>query len=156
MKDLGTLSGNSSFATAINNRGQIIGESGNNILSSKVSVPDSHAILWSLPLPPSSLSPEEQLKKMIAEVEKLIQSGELRKVTGRGLIIELQVILKRAQREKNKTACWLLQSLSQQIKGLVKSRKLSSGNGTNLINMAAEVGICPDEWKGHHKKCGRR
>jgi hypothetical protein len=75
------------------------------------------------------------------------------------LIIELQVILKKVQREKNKTACWLLQSVSNQIKGLVKSRKLSSGNGTNLINMAAEVGICADERKGHHKthkKCGKK
>jgi probable HAF family extracellular repeat protein len=158
MKDLGILGGNSSFATVINNRGQIIGESGNNILG-KVRVPDSHAILWSLPLPPSSLSPEEQLKKMIAEVEKLIRSGELRKVPGRGLIIELQVILKKVQREKNKTACWLLHSFTHQIQGLVKSRKLSSANGKNLIDMAAEVGTCADEWKGHHKnhkKCGKK
>jgi probable HAF family extracellular repeat protein len=159
MKDLGTLGGNSSFATAINNRGQIIGGSGDNITSRSSSLPEAHAILWSLSLSPSSPSPEEQLKKMIAEVERLIQSGELRKVLGRGLIIELQVILKKVQREKNKTACWLLKSVSNQIKGLVKSRKLSSGNGTNLVNMAAEVEICADEWKGHHKthkKCGRK
>jgi probable HAF family extracellular repeat protein len=155
MKDLGTLVGNSSFATVINNRGQIIGESGNNILG-KATALDSHAILWSLPLPPSSLSPEEQLKKMIAEVESLIRSGELRKGIGRGLIIELNVILRKVQREKNKTACWLLQSVSHQIKGLMKSRRLSPGKGDNLINMAADVGICTDEWTGHHKKCGKK
>jgi hypothetical protein len=76
MKDLGTLGGNSSFATMINNRGQIIGESGDNILG-KVRVPDSHAILWSLP---SSIpSPEEQIKKLIEAVETLIRSGQLKK-----------------------------------------------------------------------------
>jgi probable HAF family extracellular repeat protein len=158
MKDLGSLGGNSSFATAINNRGQIIGEIGGNVMSSST-LPQTRAVLWSLPLPPSSLSPEEQLKQLIAEVEKLIRSGELRKVPGRGLIIELQVILKKVQREKNKTACWLLHSFTHQIQGLVKSRKLSSANGKNLIDMAAEVGTCADEWKGHHKnhkKCGKK
>jgi len=155
MKDLGTLGGNSSFATAINNRGQIIGGSGDSTMS-MAGLPKTRAILWSLPLPPSSPSPEEQLKKMIAEVEKLIQSGELRKVTGRGLIIELQVVLKKVQREKSKTACWLLHSLTHQIQGLVKSRKLSSANGKNLIDMATEVGTCADEWKEHYRKCGKK
>ncbi len=158
MKDLGALVGNSSFATVINNQGQIIGGSGNNIMSS-LRVSDTRAILWSLPLPPSCPSPEELLKNMIEEIERLIGSGELRKVPGRGLIIELQVILKRAQSEKNKTACWLLQSLSYQIKGLVKSRKLTPENGQNLINMASDIGICADEWRGRlktDKKCGKK
>ena len=158
MKDLGTLTGNASFATAINNRGQIIGGSGDNV-TSRARLPETRAILWSLPLPPSCPSPDELLENMIGEIERLIGSGELRKVPGRGLIIELQVILKRAQSEKNKTACWLLQSLSYQIKGLVKSRKLTIENGQNLINMASDIGICADEWRGHlttDKKCGKK
>jgi hypothetical protein len=66
------------------------------------------------------------------------------------------VILKKVQREKNKTACWLLHSVTHQIQGLVKSRKLSSANGKNLIDMATEVGTCADEWKEHHRKCGKK
>jgi probable HAF family extracellular repeat protein len=153
MKDLGTLGGNSSsFATMINNRGQIIGESGNNILG-RVRVPDSRAILWAIPS--SSPSPEEQIKKLIETVENLIRSGQLRKGIGKALIGELHWVLKKVQKEKNKTACWLLHSFTHQVKSLVKSRKLSSGNGEKLINMAAEVGICADEWRRHHKRCGK-
>jgi probable HAF family extracellular repeat protein len=153
MKDLGTLSGNSSFATAINNRGQIIGESGDNIMSSG-RAQATRAILWSLPS--SSPSPEEQIKKLIEMIESLIRSGEVRKGTGKALIVELNWVLKKLQREKMKTACWLLHSFSHQIKSLVKSRRLSSGNGKKLIDMATETAICTDEWKGHHKKCGKK
>jgi probable HAF family extracellular repeat protein len=143
MKDLGTVGGNYSAASAINNRGQIIGDSRNE-------GGQTRGILWSLP--PSSLSPEEQIKEMIETVESLIGSGELKKGIGNGLIVELRVVLKKLQKEKTKTACWLLHSFGHQIRGLVKARKLSPENGENLLHMAAEIEICADEWKGKHRK----
>jgi probable HAF family extracellular repeat protein len=156
MKDLGTLDGNSSLATFINNRGQIIGQRGNDIIENG-KVKPSHAILWSLPSPPSpSSSPEEQIKRLIAMIESLIRAGEIKKGIGKALIVELRWVLKKLEKDRNKTACWLLHSFTHQIKSLVKSRKLSSGNGEKLIQKAGEVGICVDVWKAKHKGCGKK
>jgi probable HAF family extracellular repeat protein len=131
MVDLGTLGGNSGQAHAVNSRGQIIGDSKNALNA-------IHATLWSAP----SLTPEEQVKELIAEVERLIRDRGLKREFGRALIFELQIVLQKIHRERTKMACHLLQAFTQQVKILVKFHRLSSSNGQALLDKAQEVSTC--------------
>jgi len=131
MVDLGTLGGPFSQAHAINDRGQIIGDSRN---AEKA----THATLWVV----RSSTPEEQVKEIIAEVERLIRARGMGKEFGKALIIELQVVLKKIQREKMKGACHLLHAFIHQVKVLVKAHRLSFPDGRALLDKAQEVSIC--------------
>ena len=131
MVDLGTLGGNYGLAHAINNQGQIIGDSRN-------AANATHATLWLAP----SLTPEDQVKELIDDVEGLIRTRDLKKEFGKILIFELEIALKKIQREKMKRACHILDAFTHQVKMLVKAHRLSSQNGQALVDQADEVSAC--------------
>jgi hypothetical protein len=66
----------------------------------------------------------------------------LRKWIGNTLICELQAALKKLKKEKDKKACRILHSFTQQIKFLVKTRRIPSPIGDSLIQKVGEVSVC--------------
>ena len=82
------------------------------------------------------------MKELIAAVERLIVSRELKRAFGNALLFELQVVLKKIQGEKTRIACRLLDVFTHQVKILVKTHRLSSPSGQALVDKAQEVRLC--------------
>ena len=128
--DLPTLEGAQSRAHAINNRGEIVG-----VVTPAGGV--QRATLWKLDVGPANAV--EAIADLVALVDGLADDGTLGRGEAEALGAKLAAASK--QLEKNSTAAAnALRAFVHQVEALVKSGRLTAGQGEELTH-AAEVAL---------------
>jgi probable HAF family extracellular repeat protein len=127
MKALPPLPGGASTsAFDINNQEQVVG-------SGQTADGFFHAVLWN----PGSGTPESQVAELTAQVEDLLGSGELREQDASPLLTKLQGALQGLLDGRPETAIQRqLGAFIHQVRALVRSGRLSSSRGEELIGRA--------------------
>jgi probable HAF family extracellular repeat protein len=127
MQDLGTLPGGTfSEASAINDGGEVVGMSHSGEGA-------RHAVLWT----PGAGTPASQVEGLIARVEDLVNSEELEQQNASPLLAKLHRAHQAVLDGKSTTAVrGQLGAFINQVNALVRSRRLSSGRGEELIAAA--------------------
>ncbi len=128
-----------SYATAINDYGQIIGSSP----SGRCEDPElpytceRRAVLWTISQAPAT--PQDQIRGMKADVTALTTAGALNKGQANALTSKLDGALAKLDRGNTKAAANQLKAFVNQVEAFQKSKRLTRAQAQPLLDMARNI-----------------
>lgn len=87
----------------------------------------------------SEMSPEEQIAEVEADIDDLVESGELKKGQANGLLKPLQNALRSLDKGKTEAACNQLQDFLDEVNQKVADGALDPDSGADLIAAAEAI-----------------
>jgi YVTN family beta-propeller protein len=88
-----------------------------------------------------TLSPEDQIPALIAQVEALIANGTLTQNQGDGLIDKLNQVIAKLAAHQTGAACNQMSAFINQVQPFINSGVLTQAQGQSLINAANAIKV---------------